>query len=82
MKSKTRKRSKPAKTAPKAKQAKAASSDVEARRAAARERYAALKRDPKAYEAMLVKARERAVAFHARQQAEAEGARSGAKSRR
>jgi len=37
----------------------------------ARQRYEALRKDPKAYEAMLVKARERAARFHARRKAEA-----------
>jgi len=41
-----------------------------ARKEAARARYAALKADPKAYKAMLVKARERAARFHERRRAE------------
>jgi len=58
---------------------KAAEPDVEARREALRARYAALKADPKAYKAMLVKARERAARFHERRRAEKAKAKRGAR---
>ena len=64
--------------------ASAAVDAAEQRRAAARERYAALKRDPKRYEAMLVKARERAARFHERRRkaakkAQARGKKAGSR---
>jgi hypothetical protein len=68
---KATRRTKPAKAAGKARRPSTPKTDVEARRAAARERSRALKHDLNAYEAMHAAARERARAFHARRKAAA-----------
>jgi hypothetical protein len=76
MKRKATKRARPAKE--RAPKEKAASTVVEARRAAARERYRVLKEEGgKDYERMLEAARARAGAYHERRKAAAEATRSG-----
>lgn len=52
---------------------------AEQRRERARAAYQALKRDPKAYEAMLLQARERAAAYHARRRKAAKNAQARGK---